>query len=169
MDSMEKTLDKNLFSDINFYWETIEVTWEGVSNFIQKNIDINYDLILHLGVATNETKMRIETIAQNISKGNDINGKPPKGNEIIQNGNNLITNIPIDLLTNFCINNKNVRISDDAGSYLCNYIYYNALHYLNSKITILFIHIADFQKNKNAVNIEIQTEYILKLLFIVVE
>ena len=54
----EKT---KLFSPKNNYYEfeTIDVSWSSVSKFINEKKDGLYDLIIHLGVATNENKMRI--------------------------------------------------------------------------------------------------------------
>ena len=55
-----------------FTFETIEVSWRGVSKFIEAKKNEVFDFIIHLGVASNESKIRIETCGQNIQSGKDI-------------------------------------------------------------------------------------------------
>jgi pyroglutamyl-peptidase len=147
-----------------FTFETIEVSWRGVSKFIEAKKNEDFDFIFHLGVASNESKIRIETRGQNIQSGKDIENISPNGHEIIENESNLNTNISIEILINFVSKNEYISISTDAGSYLCNYLYYKSLYFLGKKSLVLFIHTADTQNQPTAPNIDYQSEIILKLI-----
>ncbi len=72
-----------------------------------------------------------------------------------KDGTKLYTNYDIDDLEHsFIKNNYNVLISEDAGDYLCNNIYYHGLKYIkdnNLKCRMIFIHIP---KLKNIGNIK---------------
>jgi pyrrolidone-carboxylate peptidase len=147
-----------------FTFETIDVSWRSVSEFIDAKKNEVFDIIIHLGVASNENKLRIETCGQNIQSGMDIENISPNGHEIIKNESNLNTNISIEILNDFVAKNEYVSISMDAGSYLCNYLYYNSLYFLGKKSLVLFIHTADTQNQPTAPNIDYQSEIILKLI-----
>lgn len=56
-----------------------------------------------------------------------------------------------------------MTISTDAGSYLCNFIYYLALNY-NRAAQVLFIHTADPIKNKTAIGIIDQKQIIQEVI-----
>jgi len=152
-------LPNNLFG-----FETIDVTWSGVSKFIQAKQIEKFDFIFHLGVASNESKIRIETSGQNIQSGKDIENIRPNDKQIIKNEPNLNTNFSIEVLNNFVSNNDFISISNDAGSFLCNYLYYKSLYFLGKKSSVLFIHTADTQNQPKAPNIECQAEIIYKLI-----
>ena len=147
-----------------FTFETIEVSWRGVSKFIEAKKNDVFDFIIHLGVASNESKIRIETCGQNIQSGKDIENISPNGHEIIKNESNLNTNISIEILNHFVSQNEYISISTDAGSYLCNYLYYKSLYFLGNKSLVLFIHTADTQNQPTAPNIDYQSEIIFKLI-----
>jgi pyroglutamyl-peptidase len=147
-----------------YEFETIEVSWSGVSKFIEAKKIEKFDFIIHLGVASNESKIRIETCGQNIQSGKDIENISPSGHEIIKNQSNLNTNISIEILNNFVSQNEYISISNDAGSYLCNYLYYKSLYFLGKKSLVLFIHTADTQNQPTAPNIDYQSEIIFKLI-----
>ena len=146
-----------------YEFETIEVSWSGVSKFIEAKKNEKFDFIIHLGVASNESNMRIETSGQNIQSGTDIENIRPNEYQIIKNEPNLNTNISIETLNNFVSQNDFISISTDAGSYLCNYLYYKSLYFLGKKSLVLFIHTADTQNQPAAPNIDCQSEIIFKL------
>ena len=147
-----------------YEFETIDVSWNGVTKFIEAKKNDTFDFIIHLGVAANETNMRVETCGQNIQSGTDIENISPKENQIIENESNLNTNISIETLNDFVTKNKILVMSSDAGTYLCNYLYYKSLYFLGKKSSVLFIHTADTQNQPTAPTVENQSEIIYKLL-----
>jgi pyroglutamyl-peptidase len=142
-------------------WKVIPVTYKAVDALYNDNIINKYNYIIHLGVATNFDKLRIEINAHNSISGNDIDGFEP-GNQIINNGNEIISsNFPFEVIDYILNKYKDeVVISDDAGRYLCNYIYYKSLYHFKNESKVIFIHIADFKNNNKALSIEIQKKII---------
>lgn len=137
----------------------IPVSYHLVDSFYQ-NLNELYDLILHLGVASNDQKVRIEILAKNQSSGIDIYqfAAPPVINSL--GPKNLKTTVSLDLIDSFQMDySDEVVLSNDAGAYLCNYIYFKALEKNKAK-NILFIHTADPIKNKQAISLERQKELI---------
>jgi len=164
---MERLKQKLSFSSPahNYYkFETIEVSWSSVSTYIENQKNETFDFIFHLGVATNESNIRIETTGQNIQSGNDVENNAPTENQIIPNEPDLHTNISVERLKNFVLKNENIKISHDAGAYLCNYLYFKSLYFLGKESAILFIHTADTQNQPEAPSIELQTEIIYNLI-----
>ena len=93
---------------------------------LQNELKNNYDLIISFGQAPlNNNTIKIETIG--------------KGN------NHYKTNYDFnDLKNKLEASSFNVIISNDAGNYLCNYIYYHGLKYISDsklKGDMIFIHI----------------------------
>jgi pyroglutamyl-peptidase len=142
--------------NVEFEWEELDVVFNKVDNFIE-HVNHNHDLIIHLGVATGAEKIRFELNAHNIKDGKDTNGVC-FSNSPIQDGEYKIeTTFPIELMYDFVEKNKNVaEISNDAGAYLCNYVYFKSLSKSYSKSKIIFIHVADYQNNKKATTAEEQ-------------
>lgn len=107
-------------------------------NDLRKELEYNtYDLIISFGQAPlSSNTIKIETIGKNIDY--------------------YKTNYNFNDLKNKLENNGfNVIISNDAGNYLCNHIYYNGLKYIsdnNLNCNMIFIHIP---KIKNIDNIEV--------------
>lgn len=137
--------------NIHFEWEELDVKFQDVDKFIG-HLDHSHELIVHLGVATGSSKIRIELNARNLKDGED-NGGINFSNLPIDDGlDSISTTIPHQMIFEFV--NKNAEMSDvslDAGSYLCNYIYYKSLINSKKNTKIIFIHLADFQNNHIAV------------------
>lgn len=150
--------------DINF--EILPVSYSSVDKFQEIWKNTHYDLIIHLGVASNETKMRLEVVAKNLKLGKDIDGLSPNSIPIIQGAQDAKTQIPISILNQLCEKYPSkIRISDDAGTYLCNYVYYQSMTRAKWGTKVLFVHIADFINNSEAVNLEDQTNMLTDLLW----
>jgi len=149
--------------DITF--EIIPVSYSSVDEFQEIWKNTHYDLIIHLGVASNETKMRLEVVAKNLKSGKDIDGVEPKSIPITQGAQDAKTQIQFPILNQLCEKYPSkIRISDDAGTYLCNYVYYQSMTRAKRGTNVLFIHIADFINNSEAVNLEDQTNMLTDLL-----
>lgn len=156
-----KSLDLNHV----FTYETLEVSYHAVDLFERKNKLSIYDFVIHLGVATNDNVLRIEVRARNERAGKDVQGNAPLQNDIIKNMSDLQTNLNQAQLMKFCSRYPGkVRISKDAGTYLCNYVYFNSLINFAPKTKVLFIHIADFINRSDATPALEQTEIIGQLI-----
>lgn len=156
---------KSLEVNHELTFDTLEVSYKAVDLFEKEYENSNYDLVIHLGVATNDNILRFEVRARNERSGKDVLGKTPERKEIAQDMADLETNLSQSQLTEFCSRHPGItRISSDAGTYLCNYIYYNSLFYLRSKTKVLFIHIADFFNRPDAPTAMVQTEIIFELI-----
>jgi pyroglutamyl-peptidase len=162
--SLKKRVDLSSPPLDYFKFETIEVSWRNVSKFIEANKNEVFDFIIHLGVATNESKMRIETCGKNVQSGTDIDNICFDGNEIVKNQSNLNTNVSNEILSNFVSQYESISISTDAGSYLCNYLYFKSLYFLGNKSLVLFVHTADTQNQPTAPSIDRQSEIIFSLI-----
>ena len=94
---------------------------------LQKELNNNYDLVISFGQAPLDIDtIKIETTAKD-----------------------YITSYNYNNLYNLLNNDYNVVISNDAGNYLCNNIYYNGIMYINDnklKTKMIFIHIPKIDK-----------------------
>jgi pyroglutamyl-peptidase len=136
--------------NVEFEWEELDVVFKKVDKFIE-HINHEHDLIIHLGVATGAEKIRFELNAHNIKDGKDTSGAIFSNLPIYNGEYKRETSFPIELINDFVEKNKNsTEISNDAGAYLCNYVYFKSLSKLNSNCKVIFIHVADYQNNKKA-------------------
>ena len=126
--------------------EYVDKNIDKIFSFInEKNNDINIlHIIISLGVAQNRKVNTIETLAQNyiydLIKDEKIDKTYP---DIICSKN------PVKSIVKGIQHLKEVecKFSNDAGTYLCNYIYYKTLtHYLkNENVCSFFIHVPLFE------------------------
>ena len=165
-------LKKDLNSDLNNFidWKVIPVTYKAVDNLYNEDNINKYNFIIHLGVATNFDKLRIETKAHNSISGNDIDGFEPLNKTISTEHETISSNFPTDVF-DYILNKyrKEVIISEDAGRYLCNYIYYKSLYTFQNESKIVFIHIADFQNNNSAISLEKQKQIVFDFVEILIK
>lgn len=95
-----------------------------------------YDLIIALGEARMRKELTVEKYAKNIASCSlpDNNNILYKDHKIIENELDILsTNLNLDLI--------NESISEDAGKFVCNNLYFHLLHNYPNKS--LFIHIPD--------------------------
>lgn len=159
----------NLFPYHEIDYATLMVSYSKVDLFISA-MKKDYDLILHMGVAGKSTKLRFEIIARNEVNSADIEGIERDSKINLQQENILNTNYPFFLIQK--LKDKYFRyteISKDAGTYLCNYIYFNSLIYNSLESNILFIHISDFQNNEEATSLDKQVEIIKEIINIFIK
>lgn len=150
--------------NVDFEWEELDVVFNNVDRFIE-HVNHNHDLIIHLGVATGAEKVRFELKAHNIKDGKDNTGVCFSNSPISVGEQKIETTFPIELINDFVENNKNVaEISNDAGTYLCNYVYFKSLSKSYSKSKVIFIHVADYQNNDKAKSAEEQGLLIYNLI-----
>jgi pyroglutamyl-peptidase len=158
---------KNLYDlgdAINITYHILEVSYIEVDRFIE-NISVKYDWIIHMGVASNNTIPRIEIVAKNLLNGKDIYGFEPNNHLIQEEKEDIQSNFPSQLIDNLLLQFKNELIlSNDAGTYLCNYIYYKSLAHFSPESKVIFIHTADFITREDAIGIDLHVKIILSLI-----
>lgn len=108
-----------------------------------------YDMIIMLGETTiTRDVLRFERVALNLmdSTGSDNDGVTANENFILKNGPTAyFCTFPVKQTVEY-LKGKGykVRISNSAGTFVCNSLYYNILHYLKDtgrNIPALFIHL----------------------------
>ena len=138
-------INEKLFNDIKLV--VLDVLYNKDSLVLLNCIkEYNPDVILLLGQAGGRSKVCVEQFALNLKSANiaDNNGVLVN-NEVISDSGNQAYKSTIDLSKLVeSLNDNNLTISNHAGTFICNEIYYNALKYIddskaNSKC--VFIHI----------------------------
>lgn len=149
------------FQGVEFSFNTIDVSFNDVDHYID-TLKNEFDLVIHLGVATNEPKMRFEFAARNVKFGRDVTGVEFAESKIDISGEDLDTSFPVQHLIEIMNEYSDyVQKSTDAGAYLCNYIYYKSLQKFKSDAPVLFVHVADTLNNINAPS-EIHQAHLIK-------
>lgn len=109
--------------------------------------EIQPDVHISLGLAAGRYKITPERIAINIKDGDaDNEGNKPVDESIQETGETgYLSTLPIRKIVNKLIENGlPAEISNSAGTYLCNNVMYEGLHYVkttNSEMLSGFIHI----------------------------
>lgn len=109
----------------------------------QFNLD-EFDLIIALGEARSRNVLTLETNAKNISSCSlkDNSGVLKQNELIIKNGKDILeTKVDLNLISNI------IQLSNDAGKFVCNNLYYHLLNNYPSKS--LFIHIPECDNDIN--------------------
>ena len=133
-------------------------------NILKEEIKkFNPDIIILTGQASKRNKISIEKIAKNkISKKTSIEDEVDLNNQIIIDNNIsfLYSKFPVEEAFNKLSKlNIPVEISEDAGEYICNSLYFKTMNYY-PYIPSVFIH---FPLYKNQVNNEgIEKEVLIK-------
>jgi len=120
------------------YFKSWEILNQHINNF-------KPDFVISLGYAPNSNQIRIESTANNNDEGFLDNDEKSHSGVIITNGPLRYKNaLPIEKINDTLIKNGfSSYISNDAGGYLCNHIFYNLMHYggNGTKMKAGFIHI----------------------------
>ena len=122
-------------------FETIElpVSWLQVESKIEEILSKHPDCLFLIGEAGSYQEITVEKTAHNMCNGLDNYGVNKNNEPIVNDG-------PNDIQTKFNLENVKYRISDDAGKYLCNYVYYLALTKANVT-KVAFIHLPYIDNN----------------------
>jgi pyroglutamyl-peptidase len=125
-------------------FQVLEVSYEAVDTFIDEFNSFEYDNLLMLGVARGRTAVSVELVAKNLRMGGDVLGHSRDG--LIEHGapETLESTMWTRELTEFLKIDfgTEIKLSWDAGEYLCNYLYYKALRHLVLP-RIGFLHVVD--------------------------
>ena len=107
----------------------------------------DFDLAVMLGVARRESEIRIETRGHNRDAARiaDCDGCQPEGVIVESGPETLSTPVDVESIVN-ALKSADIpaRLSDRAGGYVCNYVYYAALHSIVARslhTRCLFIHV----------------------------
>ena len=145
-------------------FQTLEVAYRAVDDFLAGLASATFDRLVMLGVAGGRDRVTPELFARNsIGKTPDVRGYAPIGpisptSQLLAEGN-LWTQDQLSLILS---ENRHTAFSMDAGNYLCNYIYYQALARFPEK-QVGFVHVPTFEKLAAAY----QTEILASILSIV--
>ncbi len=106
------------------------------------------DIVIALGQAGMRTAISVERVAINIidARISDNEGNQPIDEFIKEDGENAyFSNLPIKRMVDTIRNNGiPAYVSDSAGTYVCNYLFYNIMYYIHKefpKIKGGFIHV----------------------------
>ncbi|KAJ0976440.1 hypothetical protein J5N97_018405 [Dioscorea zingiberensis] len=123
---------------------------------------------LHLGVNSGSKRFAIENQAINEATfrcPDELGWKPQKTPIIPSDGDILQTrktSLPVnEILKNLAAMGYDVALSDDAGRFVCNYVYYHSLRFADQqKIKSLFVHVPLFY----TISEETQMKFVASLL-----
>ncbi|KIM07923.1 MAG: hypothetical protein KU38_10255 [Sulfurovum sp. FS08-3] len=105
------------------------------------------DVVLSFGYAPSSHGVRLERISQNYDRGGKDNAGVSHFGKIIEQDSNetLTSQLPLKELKNYLEERGfEVNMSDDAGGYICNHLFYYLMHHIQNKgIQGGFIHISD--------------------------
>jgi len=154
-------LEFSEFENISF--AGLDVQFDSVERFIEQDFT-DVDVIYLLGVASRSEKVKLELTARNFVSAKDNSGAYREGEISINGPQRLYSTLENthyqEIMEEF---HSEVTTSENAGAYLCNYIYYKTLQKLPDK-AILFIHIANFSDLSGSVSFERQVEFLSLLV-----
>jgi pyroglutamyl-peptidase len=143
--------------------QVLPVEYASCESWARQNISADIDYVIHLGVAVNRVENNLETIAQNKCGVNkDAAGEVHESVIEVDGEARYETGIDVKLLQSKLSECGFVtEISNDAGDYLCNFIYYKTLEHTASLDTrALFIHIPPLSE----ISLERQNTFLTALL-----
>ncbi len=99
-------------------------------------------IVISAGVAGGVARMRLETTARNLEVGTDNLGVSRNGTPCVAGGPaTYATRLPLGRIASALASSIGAEISDDAGTYVCNQIFYHLMHQLDAGSTMAgFIH-----------------------------
>ena len=124
---------KEVVSLLNYQTKQLPVSWSKISSYLDEIFINEPDYLFLVGEAGSYKSITVERTAHNISNGIDNEGVNKDNEEIIK-GDKESKNAVFDL------SKLPYLISDNAGKYLCNYVYYLALSKAK-QCKVLFIHL----------------------------
>lgn len=159
---MEHLREQNPFEGLlDLQWEVLPVSYQAVDDFMERLSPP--DWAFHLGVATGSGRMRLELRGQNWVSGRDVDGADPSGQRIDEDAEDRNTRIPLSTLKEFQERHAElIELSQDAGTYLCNFLFFKQLASPDTRS--LFVHIADVDHAEGAPSIEQQARMVSDLI-----
>ena len=112
---------------------SLPVSWKRTLPILNEIMESNPRYLFMVGEAGDYSDVTVELVARNICSGVDEDG-------VKKDKDRILRATPKILKTNFDVDNIPFTNSDNAGRFLCNYVYYISL--LRSEVTkIIFIHV----------------------------
>ena len=112
---------------------SLPVSWKRTLPILNEIIDSEPRYIFMLGEAKNYQDVTIELVGRNICSGTDEDGEK-------KDDDRILSATPKKFRTTFDVDGHGFTTSDNAGKFLCNYVYYISL--LKAEITkVIFIHV----------------------------
>lgn len=140
-------LNEKEFGDFKIIGHVLSVDFsKGPQQFIQIVDEVQPDIIISLGLAAGITKISPERVAVNIKDGEKDNAGNAFEDVLIREEGDVayFSSLPIRAIVNrLAEDGYPAMISNSAGTYLCNNIMYEGLHYAQNKKNVRagFIHI----------------------------
>lgn len=135
----------------------IDVSYAAADAFIASLDTSSFDTLLMLGVAGSSDSFRLERVARNVT------GPTPDVRGIVLPAGAIDDAVPGDLPTTLwdkpLPEGFDGVFSDDAGDYLCNYLYFRALQRLPAR-RVGFLHVPPIEVMRS----EIQLSHFRRLL-----
>lgn len=146
-ESAVKYLDGQTIGDYKITGRVYPVVFDEIKSLIQEDIDtIQPDAVINLGLAGGIHTIDLERIAINCRDGKEDNsGYKPDGEKIETEGaDGIFSTLPLKKLEKTLLESDiPARITNSAGTYLCNNLMYSTLYYLqnnNMNVPAGFIH-----------------------------
>lgn len=134
---------------------SIPVSWKRSLPIINEIIDSNPRYLFMVGEAGSYSDVTVELVARNICFGVDEDG-------VKKDKERILRATPKTINTNFKIDNIPFTNSNNAGRFLCNYVYYISL--LRSEVTkVIFIHVP-FLHSKGSRKKEVVTKKVEEII-----
>ncbi len=140
-------LHEQLILNLDIRVIEIPVTWEsGWPSLLEKIDELNPDVVVGTGVAGSDA-MRFETLARNVASGKDEDDMTLSGEPVVTGGPATIpTELPVSQMSDAMDGGGfDVMISDNAGDFLCNYVFYNLMYHVDNSddppVAAGFIHV----------------------------
>jgi pyroglutamyl-peptidase len=127
-------LDEQLIMDLDIRIIEIPVTWEsGWSSLLEEIDDLNADVVIGTGMAGSDA-MRFETLARNETSGTDNDDVTMSGEPVVAGGPATIpVELPVSQMSDAMEDSGfDTMISDNAGDFLCNHVFYNLMYYVDN-------------------------------------
>lgn len=144
--------------------KVLEVAYAAVDDFLSGLDGESFDRLLMLGLASGRDRITPELYARNvIGKSKDVRGKSRPG--YIEAGSPLLLESTLwtpEVTSEIVAFDPLTKISMDAGTYLCNYIEYQALRRFPKKL-VGFLHVP----TEDRVSLDMQAASLGRILDIV--
>jgi len=110
--------------------EVLPVEYGGIPGWLERlGAEFAPDIAVHFGLSAKAEGFTLERLARNeIAAGRPDNaGRLLQSTRIVDGGQDVATSLPVDAIHKALTANKlPVSWSDDAGGYLCNYLFYHS-------------------------------------------
>ncbi|MFC1851862.1 putative Ig domain-containing protein [candidate division CSSED10-310 bacterium] len=132
-----KPLDEQIYAGLDIRVVELPVVWDDSWDILQAAILLlKPTVIISTGQAGTDA-IRFETTAKNAQMGTDNDGETRDGEEIIVGGpETLATGLPITEMSSAMESQGfTTKISNNAGKFLCNFIFYQLMYYVQFQAT----------------------------------